>query len=105
MARIIGLFTAFLIFVSTPSFADIFRPCDPRHAPDNLISKIQSTLKSEGFYKGRVDGIFGPLTGKSVAGYIGSKNLGTVSIWNAKFLENVLEPDEFEQFENSRCLK
>ena len=40
-----------------------------RMPPDQLIANVQATLQQQGYYRGEVDGLIGPLTRGAIADY------------------------------------
>jgi peptidoglycan hydrolase-like protein with peptidoglycan-binding domain len=47
----------------------------PPEVSPALIKRIQTTLRQQGFYKGRIDGVWGPETQSGIHGYQQSHNL------------------------------
>jgi hypothetical protein len=37
--------------------------------PDQVVANVQAALQEQGYYRGEVDGLLGPLTREAIAGY------------------------------------
>jgi hypothetical protein len=47
--------------------------------PDRVIADVQSSLQAQGYYKGEVDGLLGPLTRQALTGYQSDNGLYTTA--------------------------
>ena len=43
--------------------------------PDRVIADVQASLQEQGYYKGEVDGLLGPLTREALTGYQSNNGL------------------------------
>ena len=57
--------------------------------PDRIIADVQASLQEQGFYKGEVDGLLGPLTRAALAQYQQSQGLETTAAMDEPTLESL----------------
>ncbi len=57
--------------------------------PDQIIADVQASLQEQGFYKGEVDGLLGPLTRAALAEYQQSQGLETTAAMDEPTLESL----------------
>jgi hypothetical protein len=57
--------------------------------PDQIIADVQSSLQEQGYYKGEVDGLLGPLTRAALADYQQAQGLETTAAMDEPTLESL----------------
>ena len=57
--------------------------------PDQIIADVQASLQEQGFYKGEVDGLLGPLTRAALAQYQQTQGLETTAAMDEPTLESL----------------
>ncbi len=57
--------------------------------PDHIIADVQSSLQEQGYYKGEVDGLLGPLTRAALADYQQSQGLEATAAMDEPTLESL----------------
>jgi hypothetical protein len=60
-----------------------------RLPPDQVIANVQSALQQQGYYRGEVDGLIGPLTRGAIADYQRDHGLYTTSIIDQPTLQSL----------------
>jgi hypothetical protein len=62
----------------------------PRARPfDQVVADVQSVLQEQGYYKGEVDGLVGPLTQEALAAYQGAQGLAPTAAIDQPTLESL----------------
>ncbi len=57
--------------------------------PDQVVANVQATLQQQGYYRGEVDGLLGPLTRAAIAGYQRDHGLYMTSAIDRPTLESL----------------
>src|SRR4029079_18492295 len=57
--------------------------------PDKVIANVQASLQEQGYYKGEVDGLLGPLTREALNGYQADNGLYTTAAIDEPTLESL----------------
>lgn len=57
--------------------------------PDRVIANVQAVLQDQGYYKGEVDGLLGPLTREALTGYQSDHGLYTTAAIDEPTLESL----------------
>ena len=57
--------------------------------PDQVIANVQAALQQQGYYRGEVDGLIGPLTREAIAHYQGDRGLYTTSTIDQPTLQSL----------------
>ncbi|MGI9568400.1 MAG: peptidoglycan-binding protein, partial [Desulfobulbia bacterium] len=71
------------------NLTDILRSADVIASKESL-KILQSWLKADGFYKGQVDGFFGPLTRKAITSYQTARQLPITGLPTQSLLKNTV---------------
>ena len=60
-----------------------------RMPPDQVIANVQATLQQQGYYRGEVDGLIGPLTRGAITDYQRDHGLYTTSTIDQPTLQSL----------------